>query len=180
MRRALVMVLVLLVPAVALAQPAAPGSACSPASGEREGGGLDVDPGRPTVSPDNQALVVTWPSVAVDDAERTVAGYRLFVFDGQSQHVFETSSTECRVSAVNGRSYAVQVAVVWDDGTLGPRSEPAAAQPAFEQDFAVLAAGLAVVWVGVWLYAFLLVRQQRRLMDRYEALFKNGESGGGP
>ncbi len=179
MRRPLwaVVLLALLLP-TAPAAPPAPGAACAPVpvTEDRESNDALGPVDGVTTEAGSQQFVVRWEPVP------NAQGYRVRVHEGDDgpTRVFETSGVECRVSAVNGRLYAVDVAAIDQTGALAPASDPEPVRPAFENDFLFLTLGLLSVWAGLWLYAVFLVRQQRRLVRRYEALFKRPGAGGEP
>jgi hypothetical protein len=139
--------------------------------------GLDSSAPRPAgveAQAESQRVTVRWQ--AVEGAQ----GYLVTVDDGESTRVLGTSSTECSFAATNGRVYAAHVSAVTSAGDVGPASEPVGARPSLEGELWYLAAGLAVVWVAIWLYAAFVVRRQNELLARYEALFKERESGESP
>lgn len=158
------------------AQLTPPGDACAPVSEPREPNDALGPVDGVSTEASSQQILVRWEPVTNSQ------GYRVRVHegDGGPTRVFETSRSECRVSAVNGRLYAVDVAAIDQTGALGPTSDPEPVRPAFENDFLFLTLGLLSVWAGLWVYAVFLVRQQRRLVRRYEALFKRSGSGGEP
>lgn len=110
----------------------------------------------------NQRLTIHWEPVNSDQ----VAGYSVYIYrDGALVQTLNrtTTTTATYIGAVNGRSYAVQVAAYDAAGRPGPASAPVAATPQLADDAAYLVAGLLVVVLGLAGYALLLATVERRL-----------------
>jgi CcmD family protein len=169
MRRLMILVVLLLLAPAAVEAQALPGPACGPGGFRSES---NTTMAAPSVSVEggNQKFTASWQAV------EAVAGYQLRITEGANVMLRETSGTSCLVSATNGRTYTVELAVVLADDERGPFGPAVTVTPAFEGDALHLAAGLLVVWLGLAGYAAFLQRQQRILSARDEALLNERQS----
>ena len=144
-----------------------------------------ASPDPPALAPDmvhveavasNQRVDLSWQP-PVEPAKR----YIVYVYyDGWENQNRTVNGTQASFLLTNGRTYVFEVAMVKADGTEGPRSAPVAATPRLENDLAYLAAGLIVVWLGIFGYAGLLARKEASLNKKLDRILQTRFEGRSP
>jgi hypothetical protein len=126
--------------------------------------GVEVESG-------NHVLQIRWKPV------EGASSYTVHVYsDGAILQRINTTEAHATFRGTNDKAYAIQVSARDAQGVEGPLSPPVAGMPTLRGDQTYLALGLIIVWLGIWLYATLLTRTERRLQDRLDKLMAESPS----